>query len=187
MIRWGNNNSLWKAGETRTQSATLVDIMPTLVELCGITGENGAKTNYIPFDRDIDGISMVDLLKNDKVIHTEEHPILHMKREKLMAVQYTVPTKDVLAREEYKDYKYPVLTDNEYVTFKYFKRIQNDNSAFFDKFRKNWLHILTDDAGENLNRSAMYPTIAEEMKAKMDEIMKHFKEDRRGKSEEYYK
>ena len=186
MIRWGNNGGLWKEGETRSSSATLVDMMPTLVELCGITG-NGGEKNYLPFDRDIDGVSIVPLLKNDKVIHTEDYPILHMKREKLKAIQYTVPTAEVLEKEEYKDYKYDVLTDNEYITFKYFKNIQNDNSAFFDKYRKNWLHILSDDAGENLNRSSVYPTVAEEMKAKMDEIMKNFKSDRRGMNEEYYK
>ena len=186
MIRWGNNNGLWKEGSTRTQSATLVDMLPTLVELCSITGDGGKK-NYLPFDRDIDGVSLVPLLKNDTVIHTKEHPILHMKRESLKAIQYTVPTTEILAIEEYKNYKYPVLTDNEYITFKYFDRIQNDNSAFFDKFRKNWLHILTDDTGENLNRSSVYPTIADEMNAKMDEIMKGFKSDRRGMNEEYYK
>lgn len=185
MIRWSNNNGLWKKGTTRSQSATLVDVMPTLVELCGITGNSGEK-NYLPFDRDIDGVSLVPLLKNDTVVHTEEHPILHMKRESLKAIQYTVSTEDVLARKEYKDYKYPVLTDNEYITFKYFQRIQNDNSAFFDKYRKNWLHILSDDAGENLNRSSVYPTIAEEMNEKMNEIMKNFKSDRRGINEEYY-
>lgn len=186
MIRWGNNNGLWEKGTTRSQSATLVDVMPTLVELCGITG-NGGEKNYLPFDRDIDGVSLVPLLKNDTVVHTEDHPILHMKRESLKAIQYTVSTEDVLSRKEYKDYKYPVLTDNEYITFKYFQRIQNDNSAFFDKYRKNWLHILSDDAGENLNRSSVYPTIAEEMNEKMNEIMKSFKADRRGINEEYYK
>ncbi len=186
MIRWGNNGGLWKDGSTRKQSATLVDMMPTLIELCGITG-NGGEKNYMPFDRDIDGVSMLPLLKNDSVIHTEENPILHMKRENLKAIQYTVSTKSVLSRDEYKDYTYPVLKDNKYITFKYFQRIQNDNSAFFDKYRKNWLHILSDDAGENLNRSSVYPTIAEEMSAKMDEIMKNFKSDRRGINEEYYK
>ena len=186
MIRWGNGK-LWKAGETRQQSATLTDIMPTLVEMCNITGNNGKDKKYLPFDREIDGVSMVNLLKNDTVIHTEENPILHMKREKLKAIQYTVPTAEILKTEEYKDYNYPVLKNNKYVTFKYFQNIQNDNIAFFDKFRKNWLHILTDDAGENLNRANMYPTYTEEMSAKMDEITKDFKENRRGINEEYYK
>ncbi len=182
MIRWGNNNGLWKKGTTRKQSATLVDMFPTLIELCGITDKEGNK-NYLPTDRIIDGVSLVPLLKKDTVIHTPEHPILHMKREKIKAIQYTVPTADVLAREEYANYDYDVLKDNEYITFKYFQRIQNDNSAFFDKYRKNWLHILTDDAGENLNRSSVYPTIAEEMNEKTNEIFKDFKSNRRGAAE----
>lgn len=186
MIRWGNNNGIWKEGTTRSQSATLVDMFPTLIELCGITG-NGGQTNYLPSDRDIDGVSLLPLLKNDTVIHTKEHPILHMKREKLKAIQYTVETSDILSREEYKNYKYPVLTDNEYITFKYYRSIQNDNSAFFDKFRKNWLHILSDDIGENLNRSSVYPTVADEMNEKITEIMSGFKGNRRGINEEYYK
>lgn len=179
MIRWGNNNELWKEGETRSNSATLVDIFPTLIELCGITSKDG-QVNYLPSDREIDGVSIVPLLKNDTVIHTKEHPILHMKRENLKAIQYTVPTSEILKKEEYKDYDYPVLTDNKYITFKYFQNIQNDNSAFFDKYRKNWLHILSDDVGENLNRSSVYPTVAEEMNAEMNNIMKDFKNNRRG-------
>ncbi len=187
MIRWDNNGGLWEAGETREQSAVLVDMFPTLVELCGITGNNGQTQNYLPFDRTIDGVSIVDVLENDIPVHTKEHPILHMKREKLMAIQYTVKTDDILAMDEYKDYTYPVLTDNEYITFKYYKRIQNDNIAFFDKFRKNWLHILNDDSGENLNRTTTYPTIADTMKQDMADIMKGLKDNRRGLNEEYYK
>ena len=186
MIRWDNNGGLWEAGETREQSAVLVDMFPTLVELCGITGNNGT-ANYLPFDRTIDGVSIMNVLKDDKPVHTKEHPILHMKREKLMAIQYTVETDDILAMDEYKDYTYPVLTDNEYITFKYYKRIQNDNIAFFDKFSKNWLHILNDDSGENLNRSTVYPTIADTMKQDMTDIMKGLKDNRRGLNEEYYK
>lgn len=178
MIRWDNaNGALGEVGTTRSQSATLVDLYPTLIDLCGITG-NGGQTGYLPTDREIDGISMVDLLKNDTVLHTKDNPILHMKREDIKAIQYTMPTADV--RAMYPDYDYDVLTENDFITFKYYDRIQNDNSAFFDKFRKNWLHILSDDVGENYNRTPVYPEIADEYHAKLDEIQKDFKENRRG-------
>ena len=49
------------------------------------------------------------------------------------------------------------------------EKIQNDNSAFWDKNRKNWLHILTDDYAENYNRTPVYPEISEQYKAKMHE------------------
>ncbi len=185
MIKWANNNGLWEAGSTREQSSTLVDIFPTLIELCGITG-NGGQENYLPADRTIDGVSMVPVLESDTAIHTEEHPILYMKREKLKAIQYTLTTEEVLSREEYADYDYDVLTDNQYITYKYFRKMQNDNPAFFDKTRKNWLYVLTDDKGENYNRTGTYPTIAEEMNEMLDEVMNGFKANRRGINEEYY-
>ncbi|MCD7873351.1 MAG: sulfatase-like hydrolase/transferase, partial [Clostridiales bacterium] len=179
MIRWDDaNGALGTAGTTRKQSATLVDLYPTLVELCGISGKGGTVNAYMPEDRIIDGVSMTPLLKNDSVIHNEEHPILHMKREDIKAIQYTVSTESVM--QQYPDYDYSVLKDNEYITFKYFDRIQNDNSAFFDKYRTNWLHILTDDSGENYNRTTVYPEIADQYHKKLDEIQKEFKENRRG-------
>lgn len=179
LIRWNNNEGLFKAGESRTQSATLVDLFPTLLDLCNITGDGG-KSNYLPEDRVIDGKSIVSLLKNDSVIHDQDSPIIYMKREDIKAIQYTIPTDQILSTEEYKDYDYDVLKNNEYLHFKYFDKIQNDNSAFFDKYRKNWLHILNDDNGENYNRSSVYPTIAEEMKKSLDGIQKAFGENRRG-------
>ena len=103
-----------------------------------------------------------------------------MKRRKIKAIQYTVPTDHIKSLDEYKDYDFDVLNDNKYVTFKYFKNIQNDNSAFFDKFRKNWLHILTDDEGENYNRTPVYPTIADEMHEKLDSIQSDFENNPRG-------
>lgn len=185
-IRWDNSDGLVPEGEKRSQTSTLVDLFPTLVEMCSLTGNSGTTDNYMPFDREIDGVSMVPVLENDTPVHTKEHPILHMKREKIKALQYTVPTDDILSQEEYSDYKYPVLTDNDYVTFKYFRKMQNDNPAFFDKNRKNWLHILTDDAGENYNRSKVFPTVADEMNGEIDNWTKKFKENRRGINEEYY-
>lgn len=178
MIRWDNaDGKLGEAGTVRDSSAVLVDLFPTLIELCSVTGENG-KENYLPADRIIDGISMAELLKNDTVIHKEEHPILHMKREVVKAIQYAMPAEEVKAM--YPDYDFDVLNDNDYITFKYFEKIQNDNSAFWDKNRKNWLHILSDDYGENYNRTTVYPEIADIYKAKLHEITDSFSANRRG-------
>lgn len=178
MIRWDNaDGALGTPGEERNSSAVLVDLFPTLVELCGIENTDG-KRNHMPSDRVIDGISMASLLKNDSVIHTEEHPILHMKREVVKAVQYAMPVNEV--EKLYPDYDFTVLSENDYITFKYFEKIQNDNSAFWDKNRKNWLHILNDDYGENYNRTSVYPEIADMYNAKMHEITEDFKNNRRG-------
>lgn len=177
MIRWDNDNgALGKKGTERENSAVLVDLFPTLLDLCDITVDGSE--NNLPQDRVIDGISMTDLLKKDTVLHTEEHPILHMKREKLKAIQYAVPVSDVTS--QYPEYDYDVLKNNDYVTFKYFEKIQNDNSAFFDKNRKNWLHILTDDYAENYNRTPVYPEIADQFNERMHEIIDDFNENRRG-------
>ncbi len=175
LIRW-DNGDVFDKGSSFDESATVVDLFPTLVQLCGITG--GGKENYMPTDREIDGTSMLPIFEKGTPIHTKDNPILHMKREKLKSIQYAVSTDALL--KEYSDYDFDVLKNNEYVQFKYFQNIQNDNSAFFDKFRKNWLHILTDDSGENYNRAEVYPSVAEEMNEKMDEIMSQFKQNRRG-------
>jgi len=177
MIRWDNNNGLFEQGGVREQSGTFVDLLPTLVDLCGITGEGG-KENYLPTDRVIDGVSFVPVIESDTPVHTAEHPILHMKREDIKAIQYTVPAADV--KKMYPDYDYAVLNDNEYITFKYFDKAPNDNSAFFDKTRKNWLHIMTDDYQENYNRTVVYPEISEKMNGELQGIQKNFKENRRG-------
>lgn len=179
MIRWGNNGGLFEAGSTYDEPATLVDLFPTIIDMCGITG-NGGQEHYLPQDRQIDGVSMLPIFETGEPIHTIEHPILHMKREKIKAIQYSVPTAELLSSEEYADYDYEILKNNDYVTFKYFRSMQNDNPAFFDKKRKNWLHILTDDTSESYNRTNVYPTIAEQMNNRIDEVMQEFKANRRG-------
>ena len=175
MIRWDNNGGLFEAGGTRSNSATFVDFFPTLIELCGITAQG--ENNVMPADRVIDGVSFVPAIKNDSVVHTEEHPILHMKREDIKAIQYTVPSQTI--KDMYPDYDYDVL-DNEYLTLKYFDKAPNDNSAFFDKSRKNWLHILTDDYQENYNRTTVYPEVSAKMNEELKGIQQDFKNNRRG-------
>lgn len=177
MLRWDNNNGLFEKGGTRSESVTSVDFFPTLIELCGITG-NGGTESYLPTDREMDGLSMLPVITEDKVIHTKENPILHMKREDVKAIQYTVTSDSV--KEKYPDYDYAVLNDNENITFKYFDKIQNDNSAFWDKNRKNWLHILSDDYQENYNRTPVYPEISDEMNEVLKGVQNKLKENRRG-------
>ncbi len=175
LIRWDNGN-LFEKGSSFDESATGVDLFPTFIDMCNIT--SGGKENVMPADRVIDGVSMMPIFENGAPIHTVDNPILHMKREKLKSIQYAVPVSEVA--KEYPEYNYEVLGDNNYVQFKYFTNIQNDNSAFFDKYRKNWLHILNDDSGENYNRAKVYPAFAEEMNSRMSEIMADFKDNRRG-------
>ncbi len=175
MIRWDNNGGLFEKGGTRSNSATFVDFFPTLMELCGITNEG--KENVMPSDREIDGVSFVPVIKDDSVVHTEEHPILHMKREDIKAIQYTVESQSV--KDMYPDYDYEIL-NSEYLTLKYFDKAPNDNSAFFDKSRKNWLHILTDDYQENYNRTVVYPEISAKMNEELKAIQKDFADNRRG-------
>ena len=182
MIRWGNNGGLFDAGSTYDEPATLVDLFPTIIDLCGITG-NGGQAHYLPQDRQTDGVSMLPIFETGEPIHTIDHPILHMKREKIKAIQYSVPTAELLSSEAYADYDYEILKNNDYVTFKYFRSMQNDNPAFFDKKRKDWLHILTDDTSESYNRTNVYPTIAEQMDNRIDEVMQEFKANRRGIAE----
>ena len=62
------------------------------------------------------GWGIMPVIKNNTPVHGEESPILHMKREKLKAIQYTMPTSEV--KKLYPEYTYDVL-DNEYITFKY--------------------------------------------------------------------
>lgn len=187
LMQWKNGN-VWTSGDKVDGTATMIDLYPTLVDLCGVTDKDG-NGSYMPFDREIDGVSMMPLLtKEDNIIHDDEHPILYMKREKIKSVSYSEKTADILARPEYADYgKYDVMTDRDYVSFKYFRNMQNDNVAFFDKRRVNWLHILSDDVGENYNRQKVYSTIATKMDGMITEWTEKFAKNRRGINADWYR
>lgn len=205
-LKYGDNYI--PAGQTnRTikQSATLVDIYPTLVEMCGITNKDG-KANYLPSDVDrvIDGVSMMKLINDstgNEFIHGRDNPILHMKREKINAIQYTMTKDDVLASvagyttgdnsvgtgnlEDYE--KLDLIEKNDTLTFKFFKKMKNDNPEFFNMKRRNWLICLTDDTSESYQRAGVFPDIAKQLEEDMANQMKAFKENRRGVNKEYYK
>ena len=136
LIRWGNNGGLFSAGSTVEESATLVDLFPTLIEMCDITG-NGGEENFMPSDREIDGVSMIPAIKDHEVIHTYENPILHMKREDIKAIQYAIPTADILAADEYKGYDYDVLKNNEYLASRDWSESEMRVSAAYKNMYEN--------------------------------------------------
>ncbi|MDE7070739.1 MAG: sulfatase-like hydrolase/transferase [Clostridia bacterium] len=212
-IRYGNNEYM-NSGTTVTAQATNVDFFPTLVELCGINGLVDGQTyeNMMPFDRDIDGVSMNSLYIPDdhgevaEYIHGQSRPILYMKREKIKSVSYAIPKSEALdmivgsevkiinslgktetyvVTEEMAE-SYDFIQSQPYTVWKYFKQMQNDNPAFPDKSRKNWLICLNDDWGENYQRADMFPLIAKDLKDTMTQWESKFAKNRRGLSQAYY-
>ena len=182
----------------------MADIFPTLAYMCNIT--DGNKRGFMPsdVDREIDGVSFVPLLTdsgNSVYVHDAQHPILHMKREKIKAVQYSMTVDEVL--DSVKGYTFgadkntqtadeayyaslPLIKDNTYLTFKYFRSMGNDNPAFFDKTRKNWLICLTDDPSESYQRAQVFPDIAKRLNDSISEWTARFKSNRRGVYKDYY-
>lgn len=211
-MRWGNNpvysnTPLDKVAREISTPATFVDLFPTLANICKISNKDGTVTGYLPsdVDRALDGVSMVSAINDytdSTIIHDKNHPILHMKREKIRAVQYSLTKEEVLASvkgyaqgtehttqtaDETAYADMPFIKDNPYTTWKYFKYMKNDNPEFFDKKRKNWLICLTDDSGESYQRADVFPTLAGQYADTMDEWTARLKENRRGYYAEYYK
>lgn len=206
-MQWNNAPRQYvklSGGQTVYAPAAMADIFPTLSYLCNVT--DGDRRGYMPsdVDREIDGVSLAPLLTdsgNTVFVHNAAHPILHMKREKIKAVQYSMTVDDVLATVEgYKfgedkytqtasqDYymSLPLIKDNDYLTFKYFRSMANDNPAFFDKTRKNWLICLTDDPSESYQRAQVFPDIARNLDSSISEWTTRFKSNRRGVYKAYY-
>lgn len=206
-IRWGNNPAFSSGvdGKAKTieATATLADVYPTLVEVCGIESKDGT-ANYMPsmVDRTIDGISMMPLIDGSKkFIHDKDHPILHMKRGAIKAIQYSMTREEVL--DSVKGYtqsgnhkvqtgneadyaEMPFIKNNEVLNWKYIKRYRNDNPEFPDKVRRNWLICLTDDTSESYQRADVFPDLAKQYNASLDEWSKKFKENRRAINKAYY-
>ena len=211
-MRWDNNplfsnDPTDKKARTIHAPATLVDLFPTFAEVCGISDKAGQYENgYLPshVDRAIDGVSMMPLIEdytNSTIIHTKNNPILHMKREKIMAVQYGMTKQEVLdsvkgytesntatlqTNNESFYHEMPFIKDNSYTTWKFFENMKNDNPEFFNKRRKDWLFCLTDDSSESYQRARVFPTIAQEAKQVMHDTADSFKENRRGIKTGYY-
>lgn len=212
-MRWGNNEYMSGGSKVEAQ-ATLVDIFPTLIELCGINGQIADNTyeNMMPFDREIDGVSMNSLYIPDaegnlaSYIHGIDRPILYMKSENIKSVSYAMTKEYALDKIVGQNIKvisntgksetyvmtedmannYDFIRDNDILVWKYFRSMQNDNPAFFNLTRKNWLICLTDDESESYQRADIFPAIAAELKAVTLEWQSKLAKNRRGVNTAYY-
>ena len=212
-MRWGNNEYMSGGSKVEAQ-ATLVDIFPTLIELCGINGQIADNTyeNMMPFDREIDGVSMNSLYIPDaegnlaSYIHDIDRPILYMKSENIKSVSYAMTKEYALDKIVGQNIKvisntgksetyvmtedmannYDFIRDNDILVWKYFRSMQNDNPAFFNLTRKNWLICLTDDESESYQRADIFPAIAAELKAVTLEWQSKLAKNRRGVNNAYY-
>lgn len=212
-MRWGNNEYM-NGGATVSAQATLVDIFPTLVELCGINGEVDGRVyeDMMPFDREIDGVSMNSLYIPDgqgnlaPYIHDKNRPILYMKAENIKSVSYAMTKEHALDKIVGQNIKvitntgknetyvmtedmannYDFIKNNDILVWKYFRSMQNDNPAFFNLTRKNWLICLSDDESESYQRADVFPAIAAELKAVTIEWQDKLAANRRGVNTGYY-
>lgn len=206
-MRWGNNSN-FSSGQanqalTVTAPATMIDIYPTLVDVCNIQDKSG-NANYLPQDRYIDGVNMMPAIldkTNSTFLHTAANPILHMKRGKIKSVQYSLTRQEVLnsvqnytnstsndiqttAAANYAEM--PLIKKYEYTTWKYFAHMKNDNPEFFPMKRKHWLICLTDDTSESYQRAGVFPDLANSSKQVMKDAEKSFRQNRRAINKEYY-
>ena len=149
-----------------TSSSMNFDIFTTLLSLCGITDGDG--TPYLPGDRVIDGADLSSLWRGEvSPDHSVHDMLFYQKKGKVQAVQMI---------------KVPVRTDSgtEYYDFKYFDRVQTENSAFIDQYYVNYLFNLDLDPIEGYNVSMVYPEVATKLNSALEEFRSEMKSNRRG-------
>ena len=149
-----------------TSSSMNFDVFTTVLSLCGIKNDDGSV--YLPSDRITDGADLSALWKGETDPDASVHEALfYQKKGKAQAVQLV---------------KVPVETENgtEYYDFKYFDRVQTENSAFIDQYYNNYLFNLDTDPIEGYNVSMVYPEVADKLAAALEAFRREMKTNRRG-------
>ena len=150
-----------------TSSSMNFDIFTTLISLSGVTNDDGSA--FLPSDRIIDGADLAALWRGetddpDASVHDV---LFYQKKGKTQAVQMI---------------KVPVETEHgtEYYDFKYYDRVQTENSAFIDQYYVNYLFNLDADPIEGYNVSMVYPAVAAKLNSALEEFRSEMKSNRRG-------
>ena len=148
---------------TRVQSSSMIfDLFTTILSLCGVTDETGEV--MLPTDRVIDGVDLSALWRGELDPDAPMHDALYyQKKGKTQAVQLI-----------------GVELDGQKYDFKYFDRVQSENSAFFDQYYNNYLFNLDLDPVEGYNVSMKYPEIAKQLADALDAFRDVMRADRRG-------
>ena len=148
---------------TRVQSSSMMfDLFTTILSLCGVTDETGEV--LLPADRVIDGVDLSALWRGELDPDAPVHDALYyQKKGKVQAVQLI-----------------GVELDGEKYDFKYFDRVQSENSAFFDQYYNNYLFNLDLDPIEGYNVSMRYPDIAARLADALDAFRADMRANRRG-------
>lgn len=149
---------------TRIESSSMMfDLFTTILSLCGVT--DGEGNVLLPSDRIVDGVDLSALWRGEIAADAPVHDALfYQKKGKTQAIQ--------LIGVEVDGHKYD---------FKYFDRVQSENSAFFDQYYNNYLFNLDLDPIEGYNISMKYPDIAEKLAQELDEFRAEVAANRRGK------
>ena len=148
---------------TRVQSSSMMfDLFTTILSLCGVT--DGEGDVMLPTDRVIDGVDLSALWRGELDPDAPMHEALYyQKKGKVQAVQLI-----------------GVELDGQSYDFKYFDRVQSENSAFFDQYYNNYLFNLDLDPIEGYNISMKYPDIAARLADALDAFRAEMRTNRRG-------
>ena len=154
------NGGIGKAGTLQASNvikstAMNIDLFPTILSYAGI--------DNLPSDRIIDGVNIRNLLEGTIPVDQPMHESLYyIAKGKVLAVQKP-------------------LSDGENISvFKYYEKVQSENTAFFDQVYRNYLFNLSIDPIEAYNISMAYPEIALSLKEDLLFFREQLKENQRG-------
>ena len=103
-----------------------------------------------------------------------------MKRGKVLAIQYEIPASKLKESSTYSNFDSYGFDMDSFAKIKFLRFGSNDNPAFFNLKRRNYLFLTSKDRSESYNVYSVYPSLAEKMQGEISAVSKSFKENRRG-------
>ena len=166
VVTYGDGSTRTYTTSKITSSSMNFDLFTTILSLCGVTDGDGGV--LLPTDRIIDGADLSALWRGEVAPDTAVHEALYyQKKGSTQAVQLI--GVEVETESGVKKYD-----------FKYYSRVQSENSAFFDQYYNNYLFNLDLDPIEGYNVSMVYPDVAAKLSEALETFRDGMKTNRRG-------